>query len=154
MKPKGSQFADIQHSDPSQAGFQYPMFQTAETLRHGTEVNPAELNEGLRVTRGSGEKPDDFWNRKTSESLESGLHDSISGWERDDAGNLTRGGVREPVTINHDTNQIMNGYHRVAAAVDFDPKMEIPVSYGDYESGQYFDGSRDSVEGTGRYYPK
>lgn len=62
-----------------------------------------------------------MWQTKLDESHDEDLYDSIASE-----------GVHEPVTIqNYGKNKtrVLNGHHRIAAAYDINPDMEIPVEH-------------------------
>lgn len=135
MKPRGSQFSEIKmHTeDPSQPGFQYPMFRPAGALRGpggGLEgeakFNPSDLHD-IGYNYGY-ETDDEGWDRKADEARMSGLTDRIASE-----------GVRNPVLLSdkpdETTSHVMNGHHRIAAAEEIDPNMEVPVAYGNYWPG-------------------
>ena len=74
------------------------------------------------------ETDDEFWDRKLDESygnLYQSLHDDIK----------ESGQVKVPVKLTiEDTNlgtlsRVRQGHHRVAASVDINPEMEVPVRY-------------------------
>ena len=87
--------------------------------------------EGVLHWEGGGytpEEDDQFWDRKLDESygnLYQSLHDDIK----------ESGQVKVPVKLTiEDTNlgtmkRIRQGHHRVAASVDINPDMEVPIRY-------------------------
>ena len=87
--------------------------------------------DGITRVEGGGdylEDDDQFWERKLDESYgysHQSLHDDIK----------ESGQVKVPVKLTiEDTNlgtmkRIRQGHHRVAASVDINPEMEVPVRY-------------------------
>ena len=104
---------------------QLSMFMPAKQLRgmHLSDAHVWLLNHGL-----SSASPDNVrrsrknvMQRKRREAKKSGLYDSIKSE-----------GVREPVDINSSfrgKGELVNGHHRVAAAMAIDPNMIIPVRH-------------------------
>jgi len=87
--------------------------------------------DGITRVEGGGdylEDDDQFWERKLDESYgysHQSLHDDIK----------ESGQVKVPVKLTvEDTNlgtlsRVRQGHHRVAASVDINPEMEVPVRY-------------------------
>lgn len=102
------------HINPNQL----KLFMTAQELMDHFEPNPGDVEDHA--------SPQAMWNTKLAESKENKLHEDIE--------NI---GVRIPVTITDSPQEgskkpiIRGGHHRLAAAYDINPKMEIPVNYGD-----------------------
>lgn len=87
-------------------------------------------------------EPSKVWDRKLSASKETGLYDDIKDI-----------GVRIPVTITGNPDgsgfnpEVMGGHHRIAAAYDINPDMEIPVNYDDnVESAWNVESERGSTD--------
>lgn len=100
------------HVNPNQLR----LFMSARELREQFDPNWGDF-EGEETAK-------DVWDRKLKVSKENGLYDDIKDI-----------GVRIPVTItgNPDDSgfnpEVMGGHHRIAAAYDINPDMEIPVNY-------------------------
>jgi len=109
--------------------FQYTMFEPAGKLADPTQTRHGDLIEGQR--------PEDLQAKKLERSQRKGwnemntveadynnisLHESIQ-----------NRGVVEPVRlfkgVVNRTPQLVNGHHRVFAANDINPQMEIPVRW-------------------------
>ena len=117
---------------------QLQMFMPAGELRqddrvHFSEierVNPSQTCEYDARDETEGE----LWERKEEEADERGL-----------TGIIRAKGLMRPVTLWAGSvpvgspGQIMDGYHRVAAAHDIDPDMEVPVEHKDSRSRHKFD---------------
>ena len=88
---------------------------------NGGDVNEANMNGGDQ--RSPQERVQHMWNTKLGESQsgsQEGLHESIA-----------KSGVQTPVGIQHDNNgnmSISDGHHRIAAANNINPNMEIPIT--------------------------
>ena len=105
---------------------QLSMFMPAKQLRgmHLSDAHVWLLNHGLSSADESNVRRSrkNVMQRKRRQAKKSGLYDSIKAE-----------GVKEPVEIG-DTlytgeQQLINGHHRVAAAMSIDPNMLIPVKY-------------------------
>lgn len=113
--------------------FQLFMFAPASQLADPkqvvhNDVTAYSVNRGVREESAQAQVS----KRKLKEAKFSGLHDSIA-----------REGVREPVEMGpgnyspprgsfrgaRDKPKLYNGHHRVFAANDINPRMEIPVSW-------------------------
>ena len=104
-----------------------------EADREWIEAETEEYIDVDGITRGEGggdylEDDDQFWERKLDESYgysHQSLHDDIK----------ESGQVKVPVKLTiEDTNlgtmtRIRQRHHRVAASVDINPEMEVPVRY-------------------------
>ena len=98
------------------------MFDSAENLykMHMGDARPGETNKDVMARKLTGSK--------TSGS--SGAHESLHE-------SIKRHGVLEPITIVHGIrpktgepySDLQEGHHRVAAAYDINPKMEIPLEH-------------------------
>jgi len=105
---------------------QLDMFKPARELR-GMQLADAHvwlLNHGLSSADESNVKRSrkNVMQRKRAEAKKSGLYDSIKSE-----------GVKEPVEVGRrlytGRQELVNGHHRVAAAMAIDPKMIIPVNH-------------------------
>ena len=98
---------------------QLRLFMSARELREHFDPNWGDFE-------GDETEPKQVWDRKLSASKETGLYDDIKDI-----------GVRVPVTITGNPDggefnpEVMGGHHRIAAAYDINPDMEIPVNYDD-----------------------
>jgi hypothetical protein len=104
---------------------QLDMFKPAKELRgmHLSDAHVWLLNHGLSSASESNVRRSrkNVMQRKARESRKSGLYDSIKNQ-----------GVREPVEVGRGyggRQELVNGHHRVAAAMSIDPKMIIPVRH-------------------------
>jgi len=101
------------HINPNQL----KLFMTAQELMDHFEPNPGDVEDHA--------SPQAMWKAKLTESKESELHEDIK--------NI---GVRTPITVTDSPRDgsikpvIRGGHHRLAAAMDINPKMEIPINYG------------------------
>lgn len=82
-----------------------------------------DLEEDVYSSEGGVETVPEAWDRKRDEADYSGLTDSIE-----------TEGIRKPVRLYGGTTwrelgTITDGHHRVAAANDLNPNMEVPVSW-------------------------
>lgn len=134
MKPKGSQF------------IQLPMFMRAGDLADGTKVGHADQY----AYQGFGSySPNEHMARsKVGESLKPGTSDDT--WQRRGSGqslreSIAEKGVKNPVEMTVDVDnfphgpeipkgdeyrlQVFDGHHRVFAAADVNPDMEVPLNY-------------------------
>ena len=86
--------------------------------------NPADMMVSSSTSTDPTQRKKDMWSEKLDESKSGnreGLHESIA-----------KEGVLEPVKIKHDDgaeSHIADGHHRVAAANDINPDMEVPVEH-------------------------
>jgi hypothetical protein len=104
---------------------QLDMFKPAKELR-GMKLADAQVwleNHGLSSADEGNVRRSrkNVMQRKRREAKKSGLHDSIK-----------EQGVREPVELYRDfrgQHELVNGHHRVAAAMSIDPNMLIPVNH-------------------------
>lgn len=150
MQSRGSQFANMKNGggpagfrhdmptamqthSPEQQGFQYPMFRPAGKLRGPggglageAMFNPGDLEEMPdEENHWREESEDEAWDRKLDESMSSGVFDSVEAY-----------GVKDPVLLSDQfvsPGEVKNGHHRIAAAAEINPKMEVPVSYGPWQ---------------------
>ena len=105
---------------------QLDMFKPAKELRsmHLADAHVWLLNRGLSSASESNVRRSrkNVMQRKRQEAKKSGLYDSIKAE-----------GVKEPVEVGRRTysnqQELINGHHRVAAAMSIDPKMIIPVRH-------------------------
>lgn len=105
---------------------QLAMFMPAKQLRgmHLSDAHVWLLNHGLSSADEGNVRRSrkNVMQRKGREAKKSGLYDSIKAE-----------GVKEPVDIGNTLytgkQQLINGHHRVAAAMGIDPNMLIPVRY-------------------------
>lgn len=160
----------MQTDSPGRPGFQYPLFVPAGELRYGNMASflEADLNHdeyaGATASRTDtqgferapmntqdkvyagiptgksaywrehSESVEEGWDRKLDEAHEHGLV-----WDIEDEGR-----VKKPVLIQDSPEaDIKNGHHRIAAAADLDPSMEVPVIYGRFMPGSEYDHSKD-----------
>lgn len=104
---------------------QLRLFISARELREQFDPNWGDFE-------GEETEPEQVWDRKLSASKETGLYDDIQDI-----------GVRIPVTITGNPDgsgfnpEVMGGHHRIAAAYDINPDMEIPVNYDDNVSSAW-----------------
>ena len=94
------------------------------------------------------ESEDEGWNRKLQESHER-VAEGRDGKPRTLYDDIAQHGVSKPVLLHEgdimtETNTLMNGHHRVAAAADIDPGMEVPVIHGRFLPGSEYDHSKSS----------
>ena len=61
-----------------------------------------------------------MWERKLKETKSDDIHPDLHG-------SIASEGVKRPVRIHVEDGTILDGHHRIAAAADIDPKMEVPV---------------------------
>lgn len=101
------------------------------------EANDGYNDPGFFGTPGRREDTEEMWDRKLDESQDNGLYDAIYD-----------GGVKKPVHVYHGEVSgttmpgvpvIAQGHHRVAAAADIDPRMEVPVRHFDPDYGEIRD---------------
>jgi hypothetical protein len=117
------------------------MFMPARELHQDDRVHFSEVEQANPSTQEDvdirGETEEELWERKAEESDERGLTKSIRAK-----------GMKRPVTLWADSThygpmrtagQIMDGYHRVAAAHDIDPDTEVPVEHKDSRYRHKFD---------------
>lgn len=104
---------------------QLSMFMPAKQLRgmHLSDAHVWLLNRGLSSADEGNVKRSrkNVMQRKSREAKKSGLYDSIKAE-----------GVKEPVDIGRGyggRQELINGHHRVAAAMSIDPNMIIPVRH-------------------------
>ena len=118
------------HQPPLSSGQFYeqlPMFAQAKELRYNYTPNDYTVYEGDRY-----DDPEEMWEEKHEEAWDSGLYREVS-----------QHGVQKPVNVMHSgrsAKKLLNGHHRVAAAVDSDPYSEIPLNHTtnamEHESGR------------------
>lgn len=102
---------------------QLSMFMPAREL-YKMNPNPADMMVSSSTSTDPTQRKKDMWAEKLDESKSGnreGLHESIA-----------KEGVLEPVKIKHDDgaeSHIADGHHRVAAANDINPDMEVPVEH-------------------------
>jgi hypothetical protein len=86
---------------------QLPLYMTAGDL-HSPAINKGDQN--------FGESHDDLMKMKLDNARTSTLHHDIKNH-----------GIQEPVTVDWETNTLINGHHRVAAANDINPNTIVPI---------------------------
>lgn len=86
-----------------------PMFATGgELMQHVTPLeDDREWHDVVGTYDEEPETDEEFWDRKTEEADHYGLTDSVD-----------HAGVQRPVRITEETGTVMNGHHRIAAAVE------------------------------------
>jgi hypothetical protein len=95
---------------------QLRLFMTARELREHFDPSWGDFE--------GDETAEQLWDRKLQASKDNGLYDDIKDI-----------GVRVPVTITENPDgsefkpEVKGGHHRIAAAYDINPDMEIPVNY-------------------------
>ena len=112
---------------------QLTMFEPAGKLREGGvgKFLPADLgeveeydDEGEYPTGMRTETVEEGWEQKAEEAGEMGLTEHVA-----------EHGVHRPVDLYtgnvHEKGTILNGHHRVAAAAEVSPHMEVPVNWTD-----------------------
>ena len=101
------------------------------------------------------ETPDQGWDRKLDESLSSGLFDDIelNGVQRpillSDSGEIPNT-FTGSVTMQS-PGAVLNGHHRLAAAAEINPNMEVPVIYRDDVPGSEYTHSKPRGERPPRF---
>ena len=68
-----------------------------------------------------------MWERKLKETKSDDIDRELQGRPPDLHGSIASEGVKRPVRIHVEDGTILDGHHRIAAAADIDPKMEVPV---------------------------
>jgi len=97
---------------------QLRLFMTARELREQFDPNWGDFH--------NDEDSEKVWARKLNASKKNGLYDDVKDI-----------GVRVPVTITDNPDdsdykpEVKGGHHRIAAAYEINPDMEIPVNYAD-----------------------
>ena len=123
-------YQQLQMFMPAKQLIELPFFEPDRDVVEVPEEEWVDVHGGTHIDGGGyvPEEDDQFWDRKLDESYTYGynhIRDAIK----------ESGQVKVPVKLTvEDTNlgtlsRVRQGHHRVAASVDINPEMEVPVRY-------------------------